>query len=620
LYSILQNGRIGSNDYHLFYQRKEEIKIKKFLMGNEAIAQGCLESGIDFATGYPGTPSSEIITSLSMSKERNLYVEWSVNEKVALENAIGASWSGLRSICVMKHVGLNVAADPFMSLAYTGVKGGLVIIVTDDPFPHSSQNEQDSRRYAHAAKIPCLDPATPQEAKDMAKYAFELSEKYEIPVMLRPTTRVCHARSDIEIGKVPREKKVGRFFKDRDRWVLVPSNAKMLHKDLEMKQDAIKSDLNRTPFNKEYHTIDQDIISDKKREKAKIAIVSSGVASCYVKEIIPDDIPFLKIGTYPVDIDRLGEFTNKYEKILVVEELDPVLEEIVKMSTCSTVLGKYTGDVPFYGELNLNIIHDILKKNGIAPIVGYDIQKPVEGLPARPPILCAGCSHRSILYLIEKVFKNGIYASDIGCYTLSPFAVDTCLCMGASITIGSGISHCDKRDVVATIGDSTFMHTGIPGLINAVYNNANMLIVILDNRTTAMTGHQPTPGTGQNIRGESKKLSLENICKACGADFVATVDPFDLDRAKNVIERAKKEKGVRVIISQHPCYIIERRRGVEEAYYEIDVKRCTKCGDCLDYGCPAIELYDIKPVINDLCTGCGVCVDLCKNGAIRRVK
>jgi len=589
-------------------------------MGNEAIAQGCLESKIDFAAGYPGTPSSEIITSLSLSKERNLYVEWSVNEKVALENTIGASWSGLRSICVMKHVGLNVAADPFMSLAYTGVKGGLVIIVTDDPFPHSSQNEQDSRRYAHAAKIPCLDPATPQEAKDMVKYAFGLSERYEIPVMLRPTTRVCHARSDIDVGDIPREKKVGRFFKDRDRWVLVPSNAKTLHRELEMKQTGIIKDLNEAPFNYGYHAKQIDKTPDKEQKKGRIAVVSGGVASCYVKEIIPKDIPFLKIGTYPVDIDRLGEFTNNYEKILVIEELDPVLEEIVKMSTCSTVLGKYTGDVPFYGELNLNMVYDILKKNGITPIVSYDIQKPVEGLPARPPILCAGCSHRSILYLIEKVFKNGIYTSDIGCYTLSPFAVDTCLCMGASITIGSGISHCDKRDVVATIGDSTFMHTGIPGLINAVYNNANMLIVVLDNRTTAMTGHQPTPGTGQNIRGGSKELSLEDICKACGADFVATVDPFNLDQAKKVIEKAKNEKGVRVIISQHPCYIIERRQGIEEAYYEIDVKRCTKCGDCLDYGCPAIELYDIKPIINDLCTGCGICIDLCKNGAIRRVK
>lgn len=585
-------------------------------MGNEAIAQGCLEAGIDFATGYPGTPSSEIITSLSISKERKVYVEWSVNEKVALENAIGASWSGLRTICVMKHVGLNVAADSFMSLPYTGVRGGLVVIVTDDPFPHSSQNEQDSRRYAHAAKIPCLDPATPQEAKEMVKYAFELSEKYEIPVMLRPTTRVCHARSDVEVERMPKEKKVGRFFKDRDRWVLVPSNAKALHRELEIKQKDIINDLTETPFNHKY----QAKQVDKEREKGKIAIVSGGVASCYVKELIPDDIPFLKIGTYPVDLNRLGNFAENYEKILVIEELDPVLEEIVKMSTCSTVLGKYTGEVPFYGELNLNIIHDIFLKNGIIPVTSYDSQKPVEGLPARPPILCAGCSHRSILYLIEKVFKNGIYASDIGCYTLSPFAVDTCLCMGASITIGSGISHCDKRDVVATIGDSTFMHTGIPGMINAVYNNANILIVILDNRTTAMTGHQPTPGTGYNIRGESKELSLEKICLACGADFVETVDPFDLDQAKKVIERAKKEKGVRVIISQHPCYIIERKKGAERAYYEIDVKRCTKCGDCLDYGCPAIELYDIKPMINDLCTGCGICIDLCKNGAIRRIK
>ncbi|RZN64652.1 MAG: indolepyruvate ferredoxin oxidoreductase subunit alpha [Candidatus Methanoliparum thermophilum] len=599
--------------------------IKKFLMGNEAIAQGCLEAGIDFATGYPGTPSSEIITSLSISNERNVYVEWSVNEKVALENAIGAAWCGLRSICVMKHVGLNVAADPFMSLAYTGVKGGFVIIVTDDPFPHSSQNEQDSRRYAHAAKIPCLDPATPQEAKDMVKYAFELSEKYEIPVMLRPTTRICHARSDIEVEKfqiedlkptnqrfvkIPKEKRVGRFFKDRDRWVLVPSNAKILHRELQIKQKKIIEDLNGTPFNKRVKNI----------KETKIAVVSGGVASCYVKELIPNDIPFFKIGTYPVDIDRLGEFTKNYEKILVIEELDPILEEIVKMSTCSTVLGKYTGDVPFYGELNQNIVYDILIKNGITPVVKYDLKKPVEGLPARPPILCAGCPHRSILYLIEKIFKNGIYTSDIGCYTLSPFSVDTCLCMGASITIGSGISHCDKRDVVATIGDSTFMHTGIPGLINAVYNNANILIVILDNRTTAMTGHQPTAGTGQNIQGESKELSLEKICQACGADFVETVDPFDINLSKKILERAKKEKGVRVIIARHPCYMIERKQNVEKAYYEIDVKRCTKCGDCLDYGCPAIELYDIKPIINDLCTGCGVCSDLCRNGAIRRIK
>jgi indolepyruvate ferredoxin oxidoreductase, alpha subunit len=584
-----------------------EIKIKRFMLCNEAIARGCLEAGLDFATGYPGTPSSEVIDTLNAYHDRNFYVEWSVNEKVALENAIGASWCGLRSICVMKHVGLNVAADPFMSLAYTGVKGGLVVLSADDPFPHSSQNEQDSRRYAHAAKIPCLDPSTPQEAKDMVKYAFCLSERHEIPVMLRPTTRICHARSDIEIDDIPKESRRGRFVKDPKRWVLVPAHAKELHKKLNEKQEKIIEDLSSTPFN---YSIN----------RGETAIISSGVASAYAHELIPDGVSFMKIGTYPIDLRKLKAFTERHKKILVIEELDPVLEEAARMVSSSEIIGKMTGDVPLGGELNLNIVHGILEKNGISPKIRYEERDPEEGLPKRPPSLCAGCMHQPTLYAIEEVFKGDIYPSDIGCYTLSAHAIDTCLCMGSSVSIGSGISHCEGRNVVVTIGDSTFMHTGIPGLINAVYNDAKMVLVILDNRTTAMTGHQPSPGTGENISGTCKELSLEAICRACGADLVETVDPYDFVVMKEALHRAKAKHGVRVIIARHPCAIIEKRRKGEEIPFEIDVKRCTKCGDCLDYGCPAIELYDIKPIINDLCNGCGICSVLCSSGAITRRK
>jgi len=583
---------------------------RKYLLGNEAIAHACVESGVDFVSGYPGTPSSEVIDTLRVQPDRTYYVEWSVNEKVALENALAAAWCGIRALCTMKHVGLNVAADPLMTSAYTGVTGGLVIMSADDPFAHSSQNEQDTRCYAHFARVPCLDPASVQEAHDMIRDAFPLSEELGLPVIFRPTTRICHSKGDVELGPAVPGARKGEFHKDPRQYVVIPAHTRILHKKLNEKQPAIRKLLVEKGYN-------------RFEIRGKMAIIASGIAASYVQELLPSGVSFMKIGAYPLDEEWLGEFVKKHEKVLVIEELAPEVEECVRQVAGNVpVFGKKNGYAPYEGELSPAAVAAIMEKAGFLKKNPFPQVAPVQDLPPRPPILCAGCLHRGTYHAIKKVFRDAIYPSDIGCYTLGLQlgTVDTCICMGASITVASGIAHSgEPRDVVCTIGDSTFLHTGIQGLMNAVYNGANMTVVILDNRITAMTGHQPNPNTGITACGvEIPAVSLDAICRACGVTFVETVDPFDITGTVNVLQEAKKRKGVKVVIARQMCVISARRAGVKRGRYMVDAEACSGCGTCVRFGCPAIEFSDEKALINDLCSGCSVCAQLCPVGAIGR--
>ena len=587
-----------------------EESSRKYLLGNDAIAHACLESGIDFVSGYPGTPSSEVIDRLRAQKDPAYYLEWSVNEKVAFENALAASWCGLRSIVTMKHVGLNVAADPLMTSSSTGTKGGFVILSADDPFAHSSQNEQDSRMYAKFAQIPCLDPASVQEAHDFIKNAWDISEKFALPVLFRPTTRICHSKSDVELGApMPSERK-GAFEKNPKQYVVVPAHTRPLHAELTKKQDGIAKYLVDAGYN-------------RAEIRGKKAVIAGGISASYVEEILPEDISFVKIGAYPIDRKWLAEVVAQHEEILVVEELMPIIEEaVLAAANGAAVHGKLDGTLPHEGEFSTALVAKALAAVGFAENTYPESPVPAE-VPARPAILCPGCLHRSVFYAMKKVFKDGIFPSDIGCYTLGLQlgAVDTTICMGASITVGSGIAHSvEGAEVVSTIGDSTFLHTGVNGLINAVYNNANQTVIILDNRITAMTGHQPNPNTGMTACGvESPKVSLEEIARACGVKFVEAVDPYDLTHLLAVLKEAKEREGVKVIIAKQPCVIMNKRLGIKRSRYVVDSDRCLKCGACIRYGCPALETDENGAArTTSLCTGCGVCADICPTGAIHR--
>lgn len=595
--------------------------MKKYLLGNMAIAKGLQEIGTAVVAGYPGTPSSEIIESLASLKEiRPIHIEWSVNEKVALEVAIGASWTGSRAAVTMKHVGLNVAADPFMTLAYLGVGGGLAIIVADDPFCHSSQNEQDSRRYAQFAAIPCLDPSDPGEAKEMAKYAFSLSERLNVPVMLRPTTRVSHARSDVEVSS-PEEIHLGSgFVKNPPRRVALPGHVRPLHVELLDKQKIIEEELAGAPWNRLIIRGDHGVIA-------------SGISSLYAEEAIQDlelDLSFLKLGTLPVPSETIRKMIEHVSKVLVVEELDPVVEEQVEKAARIynpklEIFGKESGHIPKYGELDiLTVRNAIASMESLASRAGPKLEEAHKILPPRPPGLCPGCSHRATYYAIRKAFgKKAIFPSDIGCYTMAvPMGtVDTCLCMGASITLASGIRFGgEEKGICCSLGDSTFLHGGMTGLLNATYNQAKITVAILDNSTTAMTGHQPHPGTGFTASGEKTvPISLEAICKALGAGSVETTNPYDLDKAVEAFQRARDYPGLSVVIAKQECVITARRHGRKAKAFRVN-DNCIGCKSCIDFGCPAIELENETAKINSQCTGCGVCARICPSSAIEVVK
>ncbi len=596
--------------------------MREYLLGNVAIARGILEAGAGVVAGYPGTPSSEIVEALApQAEERGLHVEWSVNEKVAIEVAIGASWTGTRAVATMKHVGLNVAADPFMTLAYLGVKGGLVVVSADDPYCHSSQNEQDSRRYAQFARIPCLDPADPQEAKDMTIEAFELSERFEVPVMLRPTTRVSHARSDVDVGP-PRPPVTGHHFeKDPARRVALPAHVRPLHSELLAKQEKIAEALAKTPWNR------LDLSGD-------VGVIASGVSGLYAQEAIAEmgaDVSLLRIGTCPPPRNLMAELLDHVRKVMVIEEMDPVMEEeterLARVHNPEVeILGKASGHVPDVGEFEPLLVRNaIAGMIGLPPSVPVSLEKAAEILPPRPPALCPGCSHRATYYAMKKAFgKDAIFPNDIGCYTMGVWmgTVDTCLCMGASITVASGIRFGgEDKDICCVLGDSTFFHSGMTGLLNAAYNDARITVAVLDNSTTAMTGHQPHPGTGFTASGDTVvSADISEVATVLGARFVETVDPYDLEATIDAFRRARDHPGLSVVISKQDCVMMAKKAGILGGSFRVDEDVCTGCKKCIRFGCTAIEFYDEVAKINALCAGCGVCAQICPSGAIEEVR
>jgi len=605
---------------------------RMLLLGNEAIARGILEAGIGVVTTYPGTPASEIGDSISeIASEAGLYMEYSVNEMVAVEVAAGAANCGVRALTAMKHVGLNVAADLVMTLAYVGVRGGYMIVTADDPECYSSQNEQDNRFYALLANLPCLEPSDPQEAKDMTIAAFEISEKLELPVFLRTTTRVSHTRGPVAYGKLTKAKLRGDFIRDVKRLVMVPAFSRPKHEVL-LRQAAKAKELSETsPFNRVV------------RKGKEIGIISSSSAFNYSVEatdMMGLDAGILKLGmTHPLPEKMIGQFLKAYSKIVVVEELEPYLEMQIK-----AIAKDYAPNVEVYGKTNRQFfpkegeLSTRLVATGLSNVTGkklpIDFQKMSEkyaevtkNLPARPPILCAGCPHRASFYVIRKVGGDkALYPTDIGCYALGiapPLNIgDILINMGASVGAAQGISKVTGRDTIAIIGDSTFFHAGIPGLVNAVYNNSKVVVAVLDNLATAMTGHQPHPGTGMTgMQSTTERILIEKIAEGCGVKYVRVVDPFKTKEAAAVLKEALQQPGPSVVVFRAPCTLMDarekRRRGVKIVPAVITDK-CTNCLVCIKLlGCPAILVEEGKVRIDEnSCSACGLCISVCPYGAI----
>jgi len=612
-------------------------------LGNVAIARGIVEAGCHVVTSYPGTPSSEIIPAVVEYKKElglNTYIEWSANEKVAFDNALAASLTGKRSAVAMKQVGLNVASDSLMSSAYTGVIGGMVVISCDDPGPLSSQTEQDSRFFAMFAKVPAYDPATPQEAKEMVKEAFALSEAYQIPVILRPTIKVSHAKQSVKISPVKAVDRKAGFKKDPERWAATPRYRLTLHKKL---NETLKKIQERFEGDSRWN------YEVKTSRAASLGIITGSVSFTVIMDILEElslrkDIDVLKIGTpFPLPQKRVAEFIKKYKKVLVVEETDSVIES--QIVDKSKVLGRLTGHIPLQGELSPDVIYDILakvlKELGMADLEksgDEQLAKLIDGLniDVRRPTLCAGCPERAACFAIKKALPRAIYSSDIGCYTLglNLKAVDTVLDMGAGITLASGFYqsyHQDDKEIpiVATMGDSTFYHSGTASLLNAVYNNARFVLVIMDNEITAMTGMQPTPGSGITADGsKGKKVSLEELIKGCGVRWIKTIDPYDVENLVKLLKEARqytqdREGGIAAIVARHPCLIRYPEVGRENPVQVEITSDCDGCRYCLDYfECPALYLNEEKDRVEidrNICVDCGVCIHACPKGAIQPV-
>ena len=573
--------------------------MKKLLIGNQAVACGLHDGGLGVVSSYPGTPSTEITEFLSAYDD--IHSEWAPNEKVACEVAYGASLAGARSACAMKHVGLNVAADPLFTLSYTGVTGGMVVCVADDPAMHSSQNEQDSRHYAIASKIPMLEPSDSQEAYDFAKSAFELSEKYDTPVLLRMCTRIAHSQSIVEFSEKT-EAVLKEYEKNPQKYIMMPGNAIRRHplveertaKLTELAEDCI------------YNTVEYN--SDE------IGIITSGCSYLYVKEVMGDKASILKIGMpNPLPVKLIKDFASKVKKLYVIEELDPIIENHVKALGIE-VVGKEMFSI--LGEFSQQTIATAF---GVNDKVGVSADSVI---PMRPPMMCAGCPHRGMFYTLS---KNKITVhGDIGCYTLGAVAplnaLDSTLCMGASISGLHGFNvargaEAEKKSV-AVIGDSTFMHSGMTGLVNVAYNATNSTVIILDNSITGMTGHQQNPTTGYNIKGDpAAKVNLEELCKALGINRVRVVDPYDLNACETAVKEELAVEEPSVIISRRPCVLLKSVKA--QPSLNVDNEKCKSCKRCMKLGCPAISLKDGKAKIdNTLCVGCGVCKQLCAFDAI----
>jgi indolepyruvate ferredoxin oxidoreductase alpha subunit len=638
---------------------------KKVLLGNEAIARGIVESGCQFFAAYPGTPSSEILPAVVRFKKENnldIYVEWSVNEKVAFENALVASYTGKRAAVAMKQVGLNVASDPLMSAAYIGTIGGFVIISCDDPGPFSSQTEQDTRFMAMFAKVPVFDPANPQEAQQMLPIAFDLSEKYQIPVILRPVLRVSHAQQTIAFNPIPKMGRKASFPHDPQRWSATPRYRFMLHQQLNLKLTKISEDLNAMPS---LNFIEND------REKAIFGIIAGGIGYAIARDILPElgvekDIPIFKIGTpFPFPTKGVEAFIKKCDHVLILEETEPVIE--LQIRDKSKITGRLDGRIPNEGEMLpeviAQVISDLCGKFSI-PIKKISSAGLLErlvaglGLPVRRPTLCSGCPHRASFYALKRAFPNGIFPSDIGCYTLgmNMDSVDTCHDMGAAITFASGLYqsyHQDHQDIpiIATIGDSTFYHSGAPGLLNAVYNGSRFTLVILDNSITAMTGMQPTPESGSTADGHpGNSLSIEELVKGCGVKYIRVINPYDIKRMIREAQKAhqytqQRDGGIAVLIARYPCIIFQKEQlKVNPVKVEIrhtpppekglprvksgemdksllpvcEAGACCQCDTCV-IQCPegAISRTEDGYVIDyRKCTGCRICVQECPTSAI----
>ncbi len=607
-------------------------KEKLFLLGNEAAVRGALEGGVSVVSTYPGTPSSEIGNVFSkIAKDAGVYFEFSTNEKVAVEVSAAAAASNLRSFAFMKHVGLNVAADSFMSIAYLGVNAGMIVLTADDPSMYSSQNEQDNRIYARLAGVPLLEPANPQEMKDFMKAGFEISEELHLPVLVRTTTRVSHMRGIVETGKVVPSKGKGFFKKAPNKYVPVPQNSRRMHKELIDKLVKAEEMAGTSEFNR---------VFDFGNE---LAIVVSGGAFNYVMDVVEEmnlPVKVLKLGfSYPFPEKLVKDFMKGVDKVLVVEEVDPVMEKEVlaiigKEKLANKVFGKLDNSLPRIYEYTPDIV-----KKGIMKVLEMDVKEIPEikadiPLPSRPPVLCPGCPHRATYFSVKKAIKelginekDIIFPSDIGCYTLGvqpPYeTADFLLSMGASIGTGTGFAHATGQKVITFIGDSTFFHAGLPPLVNAMHNKANMIVVILDNRTTAMTGRQPSPSEPINGMGEiAPEISIANVVKGIGVEFVKTVDPYNLKSTEAAFKEALQRDGLSVIITKHPCALItdgEKRKKNFWITFKVNQDKCTRCKVCItDLACPAFFVAEDGSIHIDplICDGCGVCTQVCPEHAI----
>ncbi len=574
---------------------------KKLMLGNAAVARGLYENGVTVASAYPGTPSTEILEYTAKYDE--VYAEWAPNEKVATEVAIGASIAGARAFCAMKHVGLNVAADPLFTVGYTGVNGGLVIAVADDPSMHSSQNEQDSRHYAKASKIPMLEPADSQECKDFIEAAYELSEKYDTPMLYRLTTRVAHSQSIVSL-KERTDVPLKEYERNIAKYVMMPGNAKRRHPEVEQRIADLTEYAETSPLNRvEY--------GDK-----KIGIITSGMCYHYVKEAFGDTVSVLKLGmVYPLPVKLIQEFASQVETLYVIEELDPFIEEHCN-SIGVSVIGKEL--FPICYEFSTKQIKELIsgkKEDNFAVLE--------EAVPVRPPVLCPGCPHRGTFYVLKKM---GVHiCGDIGCYTLGAVAplnaMDAVVCMGASVGMSFGMSLARGKEfaknTVAVIGDSTFIHSGITGLIEIVYNKGINTVLVLDNSITGMTGHQDNPTTGKTLKGEATvSVDLEALGKAVGIQRVTVVDPFDLAKLEAVLKEELAAEEPSMVIVQRPCALL---KGVKfPGPIQIDSEKCKKCKACMKLGCSAISIKDGNLTIDQtLCNGCGLCQRVCKFDAIQ---